>query len=65
MKLVFFSKTFKDKSIPDLVDAAREFGFEGYDLCVRPGYAVNPENASSAQRVPEKQECLSRRWAFQ
>ena len=51
MKLVFFSKTFKDKSIPDLVDAAHEFGFEGYDLCVRPGYAVNPENATSA--LPE------------
>lgn len=51
MKLIFFSKTFKGKSIPDLVDAAREFGFEGYDLCVRPGYAVNPENTSSA--LPE------------
>jgi sugar phosphate isomerase/epimerase len=48
MKLIYFSKTLKDKSIPELVAAAHEFGFEGYDLCVRPGYAINPDNVSEA-----------------
>jgi sugar phosphate isomerase/epimerase len=51
MRLIFFSKTLKGKTIAELVDAAHEFGFEGYDLCVRPGYAVNPENVSEA--LPE------------
>ena len=46
MKLIVFSKFFKDKSIPELIELAHEYGFEGYDLCVRPGYPVNPDNAA-------------------
>lgn len=45
MKLIVFSKMFKEKSIPELVELALAHGFDGYDLCVRPGYPVNPENA--------------------
>lgn len=46
MKLVVFSKMFKERSIEDLIALAHQVGFDGYDLCVRPGYAVNPDNAS-------------------
>jgi len=45
MQLVVFSKMFRDKSVPELIELAHAHGFEGYDLCVRPGYPVNPENA--------------------
>ena len=45
MKLIVFSKMFKDKNPEDLVNLAQEYGFEGYDLCVRPGYPVSPDNA--------------------
>jgi sugar phosphate isomerase/epimerase len=48
MQLIVFSKFFKDKSIAELIELAREYGFEGYDLCVRPGYPVNPDNAAEA-----------------
>ncbi len=44
MKLIFFSKFLKDRDASGLVEAAREFGIEGYDLCVREGYHVTPEN---------------------
>lgn len=46
MKLVLFSKMFKDRSPEDLVEFACALGIDGYDLCVRPGYPVDPANAS-------------------
>ncbi len=46
MKLIVFSKSFREKSLKGLVETARETGFEGYDLCVRNGYPVNTENVS-------------------
>jgi len=51
VKLIVFSKMLKEKSVPELVDLAHDFGMEGYDLAVRPGYAVNPDNAGTA--LPE------------
>jgi sugar phosphate isomerase/epimerase len=45
MKLVVFSKMLREKSISELIELAHEHGFQGYDLCVRPGYPINPENA--------------------
>jgi len=45
MQLIVFSKKLKEKSVPELIALAHEHGFEGYDLCVRPGYPVNPDNA--------------------
>ena len=51
MQLVLFSKTFKGVDAEGLVKAAHKYGLEGYDLCVRPGYAVNPDNV--AQALPE------------
>ena len=51
MKLVVFSKMLKEKSVAELVELAHDFGMEGYDLAVRPGYPVNPDNAGTA--LPE------------
>ena len=47
MRLVLFSKFLKDKDTAGLIAAAREFGHEGYDLCVRDGYLVSPQNAAA------------------
>lgn len=43
-EIVVFSKMLKAKSVGELVEIALDYGFEGYDLCVRPGYPVNPDN---------------------
>jgi len=48
MDLIVFSKRFREYSVPQLVELAHAHGFDGYDLAVRPGYPVNPENASTA-----------------
>lgn len=43
-KLILFSKCFKDKKVDELIDIAADLEVDGYDLCLRPGYAVNPDN---------------------
>ncbi len=48
MQLIVFSKMFRDKGVPQLAELALAHGFDGYDLAVRPGYPVNPDNASTA-----------------
>jgi sugar phosphate isomerase/epimerase len=48
MKTILFSKMLKARSVPELAQDAHAMGIDGYDLCVRPGYAVNPENAAEA-----------------
>jgi len=45
MQLIVFSKAFRDRGVSELIGLAHRYGFEGYDLCVRPGYAVDPDNA--------------------
>jgi sugar phosphate isomerase/epimerase len=58
VQLVVFSKSLKEFSIDQLVELARELGVQGYDLAVRPGYPVNPDNAGTAlpQAVKRFQE---------
>ena len=55
MKLVAFSKHFKSMDIPGLIAFARETGLDGWDLCVRPGYPVNPDNVASALPAANRQ----------
>jgi sugar phosphate isomerase/epimerase len=43
-ELVVFSKMLKDKSVDELIDTAHQYGYDGYDLCVRPKYPINPDN---------------------
>ncbi|MBN1671295.1 MAG: sugar phosphate isomerase/epimerase [Kiritimatiellae bacterium] len=50
MKLIVFSKSFKQDGITELMARAHDWGFDGYDLAVRPGYVVNPDNA--AEQLP-------------
>lgn len=45
MQYVFFTKTMKALSVPQMMDALKAMGADGADLCVRDGYAVNPSNA--------------------
>jgi sugar phosphate isomerase/epimerase len=47
MKLVFFTKLFKEMGLPELAAFAHEAKLDGFDLCVRRGYGVNPTNVST------------------
>jgi sugar phosphate isomerase/epimerase len=58
MKLILFSKMLKEKSVAELAELAVSLRFDGFDLCVRPGYAVSPENAATA--LPEAAALLRR-----
>jgi L-ribulose-5-phosphate 3-epimerase len=48
MKLILFSKRLKEKSVPELAELGAEFGIDGYDLAVRPGFPVSPDNVGQA-----------------
>jgi sugar phosphate isomerase/epimerase len=58
MKLILFSKMLKEKSVAELAELAVSLRFDGFDLCVRPGYAVSPDNAATA--LPEAAALLRR-----
>jgi sugar phosphate isomerase/epimerase len=47
MKLIVFSKMLKEQSVTELIQTAHDLGIDGYDLCIRPGYAINPDNISN------------------
>jgi sugar phosphate isomerase/epimerase len=49
--LVLFSKRFKDRSTDELIELAHACGVAGYDLCVRDGHQVTPQNVG--RRLPE------------
>ena len=59
MKLIVFSKMLAGRSVEELGDLAAELGIDGYDLAVRPGHPVNPDNVSEA--LPAAAESLRRR----
>ena len=48
MKLLLFCKFFPEKTVDQLIETAHELGIDGYDLAIRPGHAVNPDNVSDA-----------------
>lgn len=48
MQFVMFSKHVQDLAIEKLGAFAHSIGIDGYDLCVRPGFPVNPENVAEA-----------------
>jgi len=47
MKLIVFSKHLATKSPQELAAFAAELGIDGYDLCIRPGHPVTPENVAT------------------
>jgi len=50
-----FTKLLKDLDVGQLADTIQDLGFDGFDLAVRPGYAVNPENVATALPAAAKQ----------
>lgn len=44
--ILVFTKFLKDKFLVELISIGQACGVDGYDLCVRPGYLVSPENAA-------------------
>lgn len=45
MNYVYFTKLLTELDVPGLIRFARDVGLDGFDLAVRPGYPVNPDNA--------------------
>jgi sugar phosphate isomerase/epimerase len=48
MQIVLNSKFFAGLTVEQLGRKARELGYDGVDLCVRPGHPVHPENVETA-----------------
>jgi sugar phosphate isomerase/epimerase len=48
MQFIMFTKHLEGLSIPEIIDALQCVGVAGADLCVRPGYPVNPDNIHAA-----------------
>ena len=55
MKFIMFTKHLEGLGVPGIIKALKSVGVEGADLCVRPGYPVNPENAATALPAAAKQ----------
>jgi sugar phosphate isomerase/epimerase len=48
MKFVMFTKLLQELDVDKLADAIQGMGFDGFDLAVRPGFPINPENVRTA-----------------
>jgi sugar phosphate isomerase/epimerase len=48
MKYIMFTKHLQGLDLPEIIAALQSVGVEGADLCLRPGYPVNPDNAETA-----------------
>ena len=44
MKFIMFTKHLQEYSLPAPVKALKSIGMDGADLCVRPGFPVDPGN---------------------
>lgn len=55
MKFIMFTKHLQGLDVPEIIEALHSVGVQGADLCVRPGYPVNPENAATALPGAAKQ----------
>jgi sugar phosphate isomerase/epimerase len=51
MQFVMFTKHLQGLELPQIIEGLKSAGMAGADLCVRPGYPVNPENVRTA--LPE------------
>ena len=55
MKYIMFTKHLESMGIDQIIEALLSVGVNGADLCVRPGYPVNPDNALRALPAAAKQ----------
>ena len=47
MKFVYFTKLLKGQDLDGLVGFCKDTGLDGFDLAVRPGYPVHPDNVAA------------------
>jgi sugar phosphate isomerase/epimerase len=55
MLFIMFTKHLEGWDLPQIMAGLKSAGVEGADLCVRPGYPVNPENAPTELPKAAKQ----------
>jgi sugar phosphate isomerase/epimerase len=60
---IMFTKHLEGWSLDQIIDGLKRAGVQGADLCVRPGYPVNPENAktelpAAAKRFADEGLCI-------
>jgi len=55
MKFIMFTKHLEGLEVSGIIKALQSVGVEGADLCVRPGYPVNPDNAEKQLPAAAKQ----------
>jgi len=55
MQFIMFTKHLQGLDLPGIIEALHAVGVEGADLCVRPGYPVNPENVETALPAAARQ----------
>jgi sugar phosphate isomerase/epimerase len=54
MRYVYFTKTLQKLDLAGLIDFCKDTGLEGFDLAVRPGYPVTPDNAGKELPAAKK-----------
>ena len=55
MTFIMFTKHLEGRDLPGIIECLKAAGVDGADLCTRPGYPVNPENAAKALPAAAKQ----------
>lgn len=45
MRYIYFTKSLQTLDVPGLIAFAKDVGLDGFDLAVRPGFPVHPDNA--------------------
>ena len=63
MPFIMFTKHLEGRDLPGIIECLKAAGVEGADLCTRPGYPVNPENAATelpaaAKRFADEGLCI-------
>lgn len=53
---IVFTKHLRELSVPQLIEAMKAIEADGVDLCVRPGYVVDPDNA--VETLPKAAEAF-------
>ena len=48
MKMILFTKILRETPAKRFGELASRLGIDGYNLCVRDGYEINPGNAATA-----------------
>src|SRR5688572_26442153 len=55
MQTVLFTKLFRGRSLDEIASSARDLGFDGIDLLIRPGHQLEPD---APERIPAAARAL-------